>query len=274
MTNSVLEIKNLTKTYGSHRGVEDVSLQVNEGEIFGFLGPNGRGKSTTIRCVLGLIGYKQGEIKILGLDAVKSREKILQNVGFMPSEPMFYPDMRAGQVIKMAADARGRDCARRARELCKRLNLDPRRKIRELSLGNRKKVSIVCAAQHRPRLYILDEPTSGLDPLVQAEFFRIIRERVSRGASCILSTHILPEVKKYCHRVAMMREGRLIYTGSVAEISKSSAKRIKITRDGESLDYLYKGDLKDLYKELQGGDITDISVEEPSLEEIFMHYYK
>ena len=208
MTN-VIEINHLTKSYGKHRGVIDVSLQVKEGDIFGFLGPNGAGKSTTIRSMLGFLKFQEGDIKIFGLDSVKDHEAILRNVGYMPSEAWFYNTMKVSEVIRYAADIRNLDCREEAEKLCERLKLDTNKRIKELSLGNRKKVSIVCAMQHRPKLFIFDEPTGGLDPLMQRNFFELINEYVNDGATCLLSTHVLSEVNKYCKNAAIMREGRL-----------------------------------------------------------------
>ncbi|MCR5033086.1 MAG: ABC transporter ATP-binding protein [Lachnospiraceae bacterium] len=208
MTN-VIEISHLTKYYGKHRGVEDVSLTVREGDIFGFIGPNGAGKSTTIRSMLGFLKFQQGSIRLLGMDSVKDREEILQNVGYMPSEAWFYPTMKVKDVIRYAADVRGKDCRAEAEKLCEKLKVDTEKKIRELSLGNRKKVSIVCAMQHKPRLFIFDEPTGGLDPLMQKHFFELIEAYVKEGATCLLSTHVLSEVNKYCRHAAIMREGQL-----------------------------------------------------------------
>jgi ABC-2 type transport system ATP-binding protein len=206
---SVVEIKNLTKSYGKNRGVIDVSLSIEEGDIFGFLGPNGAGKSTTIRSMLGFLRINSGEIKILGMDSVKEHEEILKNVGYMPSEAWFYDSMKVRDVIKYAADVRGLDCSAEAGKLCERLKVDKEKKIKQLSYGNRKKVSIVCAMQHRPKLFIFDEPTGGLDPLMQRTFFELVNEYVDEGATCLLSTHVLTEVNKYCRHAAIMREGRL-----------------------------------------------------------------
>ena len=206
---SVVEIKNLTKSYGKNRGVIDVSLGIEEGDIFGFLGPNGAGKSTTIRSMLGFLKINSGEIKILGMDSIKQHEEILRNVGYMPSEAWFYDSMKVKDVIKYAADVRGLDCSAEAEKLCERLKVDKDKKIKQLSYGNRKKVSIVCAMQHRPKLFIFDEPTGGLDPLMQRTFFELVGEYVDEGATCLLSTHVLTEVNKYCRHAAIMREGRL-----------------------------------------------------------------
>lgn len=270
----IMEITNLTKNYGKHRGIEGVSFQVEKGEIFGFLGPNGAGKSTTIRSILGLIHCKEGSIRVCGQDAIKNREKVLRHIGYMPSEAWFYQGMTIREILKIAADVRKMDCTQEAEKLCERLQLDTRRKISELSLGNRKKVSIVCAMQHQPELFIFDEPTSGLDPLMQNQFFSLIKEYVEQGATCMLSTHVLSEVRNYCDRVAIMKEGKLIVTDTVEHLLASRTKRIKMVRDGEKLDYLYQDDLNLLYRELEGHDIKDILIEEPSIEEVFMHYYE
>ena len=207
--NNAIEISHLTKNYGKNRGVTDVSLEVKEGDIFGFIGPNGAGKSTTIRSMLGFLRFQEGTIRILGMDSVKDHEKIMRNVGYMPSEAWFYGSMKVSEVIRYAADARGMDCSAEAAKLCERLKVDTGKRIRELSLGNRKKVSIVCAMQHRPRLFIFDEPTGGLDPLMQKHFFELIDEYVAEGTTCLLSTHVLSEVNKYCKSAAIMRDGRL-----------------------------------------------------------------
>ncbi len=229
MENAV-EITNLTKSYGKNRGVIDVSLKVKTGDIFGFIGPNGAGKSTTIRSMLGFLKYDEGSIKILGMDSVKDHEKILKEVGYMPSEAWFYDSMKVSEVIKYAADVRGLDCSAEAEKLCKKLKLDTSKKIKQLSLGNRKKVSIVCAMQHKPKLFIFDEPTSGLDPLIQKNFFELINEYVNEGATCILSTHVLSEVNRYCKNAAIMREGRLTMLES-ADIDED--KFLKFYEDEE-----------------------------------------
>lgn len=186
-----IEIQGLTKTYGKNRGVENISLCVEEGDIFGFLGPNGAGKSTTIRSMLGLLHFQKGEIKMLRMNSEKQQKEILAKVGYMPSEAMFYPSMKAKEVIRFAADARETDCREEAERICDLLEVNKEKKIEELSLGNRKKVSIVCAMQHKPKLLILDEPTSGLDPLMQEAFFKLILEYNRQGTTCFLSSHVL-----------------------------------------------------------------------------------
>lgn len=269
-----IAIHNLTKCYGKYRGINDLSLTVEQGDIFGFLGPNGAGKSTTIRSLLGLIHFQEGSAEVLGMNVRSRQKEILKEVGYMPSEAMFYPSMKVRDVIRFAADMRNLDCRKEADMLCERLAVNPDKKIEELSLGNRKKVSIVCAMQHNPKLFIFDEPTSGLDPLMQAEFFKLILEYNRQGATCFLSSHVLPEIRKYCRHAAIIKEGRLICTDTVENLTKTNAKRIRMRKDGKEEDFVYKGDLNELFAGFVGHDIEDITIEEPELEEIFMHYYK
>ena len=200
----MIQITNLTKTYGKARGITDLTLHVPEGCCFGFIGPNGAGKSTTIRTMLGLISPTGGSAQVLGLDCVRDRTAILAQVGYMPSEAMFYPEMRVGEVIRLSARLRGRDCRAEAAALCHALALDQRKKIRELSLGNRKKIN--------------DEPTSGLDPLMQRAFWAEVAARRREGASVFLSSHVLYEVQRYCERAAIIREGRLVVEGTTEDL--------------------------------------------------------
>lgn len=269
-----IEIEHLTKTYGKSRGVTDISLQVEEGDIFGFLGPNGAGKSTTIRSILGMLRFQQGSIKILGLDSVSSLKEMLRRVGYMPSEAMFYPTMKVKEVIRFAASARGMDCSKEAKRLCDILEVAGEKRIEELSLGNRKKVSIVCAMQHNPQLLILDEPTSGLDPLMQEAFFQLILEYNKKGATCFLSSHVLSEVKKYCRNAAIIKEGRIIRSDTVENLSKSNLRHVKLWEGGEEKSFAYTGSMKELLTDLSCREIEDLLIEEPTLDELFMHYYK
>ena len=285
---NAIEIKNLTKYYGKARGVLDLNLTVEEGEFFGFIGPNGAGKSTTIRTLLGLIHPTSGSGTIFGMDIEKEKKKILADVGYLPSEAIFYSGMRVKDVLKLSADLRKKDCREESAGLCERLQLDTSRKVDELSFGNRKKVAIVCALQHNPKLLILDEPTSGLDPLMQREFFSILKEINQAGTTVFLSSHVLSEIQRNCHRAAIIREGKIIACDKVDELSKTSTKRVMVhgevsleglsgvrdqqpTEDGTS--FLYSGDLNALIQCLSKGRLIDLSLSEPDLEEIFMHYY-
>ena len=271
---SAISIQNLTKYYGKHKAVDGLSLNVERGDIFGFLGPNGAGKSTTIRSLLGLIAFREGDAEILGMDVKTHHREILGKIGYMPSEAMFYPSMKVKEVIRFAADMRKLDCTAEAQMLCERLQVDQNKRIEELSLGNRKKVSIVCAMQHKPELFIFDEPTSGLDPLMQAEFFKLIMEYNKQGTTCFLSSHVLSEIKKYCKHAAIIREGKLICTDTVENLTRTNTKRIRMIRDGKEEDFVFKGDLNQLFAGFAGHNIEDIVIEEPELDEIFMHYYE
>lgn len=285
---NVIETKGLTKYYGKSRGIIDLNLTVAEGEFFGFIGPNGAGKSTTIRTLLGLIKKSGGSAEIFGKSIETSKKEILADVGYLPSEAVFYSGMKVKDVIKLSADLRKKDCRKEAKELCERLGLDTEKRVEELSFGNRKKVAIVCALQHKPRLCVLDEPTGGLDPLMQREFFTILKERNAEGATIFLSSHILSEIQRNCTRAAIVREGRLIACDSVDSLSKTNAKRIHIegnadisalknVRDVQKTDngisFLFSGDINEFLQFISKFRINDLSISEPDLEEIFMHYY-
>lgn len=284
----IIKTTKLTKYYGKARGIIDLDLTVTQGEFFGFIGPNGAGKSTTIRTLLGLIAPTRGRAMIFGKDVTKEKESILQDIGYLPSEALFYSGMKVKDVLKLSADLRKKDCTAESKLLCERMQLDTARKIDDLSFGNRKKVAIVCALQHRPKLLVLDEPTGGLDPLMQKEFFDILRERNKEGATLLLSSHVLSEIQHNCTRAAIIRDGRIIACNSVDVLSQTSAKRVTVQgvvdlgqlrgmRDRkemkDSVSFLYSGDMGSLLRTLSSGQIDDLTVTEPDLEEVFLHYY-
>ncbi|CAM4128562.1 ABC transporter ATP-binding protein [Streptococcus penaeicida] len=274
MTDTIIKIRNLSKTYGRHLALDNVSLAVEKGEIYGFLGSNGAGKSTTIRCILGLIGHRKGQISLFG-DKYDSLEETLDHIGYMPSEAMFYPNMTVKQVIRFAAKAHpNNDCSREADRICNLLEVPLTKKIKDLSLGNRKKVSIVCALQHQPDLLILDEPTSGLDPLMQERFFQLLLEAKAAGRTTFLSSHVLSEVKAYCDRVAILKKGKILTIDRVENLMHSQKKEVTIWKDGQSITQSFEGKASDLLKELAAVEPDDILIEEPSLEDLFMHYYE
>ena len=285
---NAIQTTNLTKYYGKSRGIVDLNLTVKKGEFFGFIGPNGAGKSTCIRTLLGLIKSSRGSANVLGLDIEKDKTEILARVGYLPSENMFYSGMRVKDVLKLSADLRKKDCSEEAKALCERLQLDINKTVEELSFGNKKKVSIVCALQHKPELLILDEPTSGLDPLMQREFFQVLQERNAEGTTIFLSSHILAEVQRNCTRAGIIREGKLIACDSVEALSRTNAKRVHVQGDVDikellqvrdlrqtenGMTFLYGGDINQLLQVLAKQQILDLSISEPDLEEIFMHYY-
>ena len=275
-----IKTNELTKYYGKARGIVSLNLSVEQGESFGFIGPNGAGKSTTIRTLLGLISPTSGSAQILGKDIIKEKKAILQDIGYLPSEALFYPGMKVKDILTLSAHMRKMDCTKEARKLCERLQLDTSRKINELSFGNRKKVAIVCALQSTPKLLILDEPTGGLDPLMQREFFDIIRERNHKGTTIFLSSHVLSEIQRNCTRAAIIREGKMIACNSIDALAKTNAKRVTIHGnvplskldgirdrvDGDgSVSFLYSGDMDLLLQTLSAGHITDLSVSEPEI---------
>lgn len=286
---NAIQLSNLTKYYGKSRGILNLNLDVKEGEFFGFIGPNGAGKSTTIRTLLGLITPSSGQAKIFDETIRRRNPQIRSHIGYLPSEAVFYRGMKVKDLLKLSADLHHKDCSAEREILCRRLQLDVNRKVDELSFGNRKKVAIVSALQHQPKLLILDEPTSGLDPLMQREFFHIIRERNEQGATVFLSSHVLSEIQRNCTRAAIIREGRIIACDRVEALSKTNAKRISVQgqvsldsleeiRDLKENDgifsFLYGGDIHRLLETLSAGTITDLSISDPDLDEIFLYYYE
>ncbi len=285
----VIQTENLTKSYGTSRGIVDLSLTVDKGEWFGFIGPNGAGKSTLIRTLLGLIHPTSGSAKVLGFDVVTQGQEILKRTGYLPSEAVVYPGMKVKDILKFSANLRKKDCTKEAQILCDRLQLETNRKIDELSFGNRKKVAIVAALQSKPELLILDEPTSGLDPLMQHEFFNIIHELNDDGTTVFVSSHILPEIQRNCNRAAVIREGRIIACDSVEALGHSNSKRValrgtvnleglaglsNINVNGGITTFLYSGEMNILLGRLADGNVAELSISEPDLEEMFIQYYE
>ncbi len=283
-----IETKDLTKYYKRSKGIENVTLTVEEGDFFGFIGPNGAGKSTTIRTLLGLVKKTGGSGCVLGHDIDGDMKKILCDVGYMPSDAAFWSGMKVKDVLELSARLRGKECKGCAAELCERLELDTEKKVDALSYGNKKKVGIVCALQHEPRLYILDEPTSGLDPLMQREFFNILKERNERGATVFLSSHVLSEISRYCKNAAIIRDGTILVQKSVAELGHTGAKRVTLqglrspfvlerARDvrveDDRVKFLFGGTSRELVSALSQIDFDDFTVSDPDLDEVFLHYY-
>ena len=284
-----IKTENLTKYYGKARGIINVNLEVDEGDFFGFIGPNGAGKSTTIRILLGLIKAGRGKATIFGKDVWSQNTEVLAQCGYLPSESQFYPSQTVKDVLELSAKVRKVDCTAKAAELCERLMLDPERKVQDLSFGNRKKVAIVAALQHNPRLLILDEPTSGLDPLMQHEFFEILKEYNSLGTTVFLSSHVLSEIQNNCRNAAIIREGKILLSDSVENLTHAQAKWVQlrgevglsslsevnnIERKDDTVSFLYAGPIHELLELLSHSNVMDLNISEPSLEEIFMHYYK
>ena len=285
---NAIETQKLTKYYGKSRGIVDVDIVVRQGDFVGFVGPNGSGKSTTIRTLLGLISPTSGSAKVLGMDSKKDNTQVLKRVGYLPSETSFYSGARVRDILDYSARLRNIDCSKEADNLCTRLQLDTERKISELSLGNRKKVGIVCAMQHSPELYIFDEPTSGLDPIMQQEFYKLLQEKNQQGATVFLSSHILSEVSRYCSSAVIIREGRVIACDSIDALGHNGVKRVTLkgaldltqiegisdfSKDADSVSFLYKGDARVPVGHLAQHNFDDLTITDPALDEVFMHYY-
>lgn len=290
---SILEINQLKKYYGKHMGVEDVSFKVEEGEIFGFIGPNGAGKSTTIRCALSLIFPTAGEIKIFGKDAIKDRVDIAKDIGYLPSEVFYYDNMQVKDLLDYSASFYKNVDSAYIKKLCETLELDPHKKIEDLSLGNKKKVGIVQGLLHKPKLIILDEPTSGLDPLMQQRFFDLIEDHRAKGATILFSSHILSEVKRLCDRIAIIRKGKVEDINTIIGLEQNLFRRVEIFAPEAALkaldqrqdltirhqgpgqrQYDFKGEIKNLLPQLSEASPDNLTIEEPSLEDIFMRYYQ
>jgi ABC-2 type transport system ATP-binding protein len=290
---SIIEVDHLTKYYGKARGIIDVSFQVEEGEIFGFIGPNGAGKSTTIRLFCSLIYPSSGTATIFGKDCWKEGPKIRREIGYLPSEVFYYDRMKVLDLLKYSASFYPEDCTQRMYELAEIMELDLKRRIDDLSYGNKKKVGIVQGLLHQPKLIVLDEPTAGLDPLMQRNFFDLIREENrSRGATVFFSSHILGEVQRMCGRVAIIREGRIITIEDIKTLQRNNYKKVRVEApgvDGRRFDiegvtsleqrdgvvrFFYKGDINAITRLISQQDVSDVIIEEPTLEEIFMHYYE
>jgi ABC-2 type transport system ATP-binding protein len=293
---AIIEVEGLTKSYGSKRGIADVSLQVEEGEVFGFLGPNGAGKTTTIRLLMALIRADGGSARIAGLDCWKQSLDIKRLVGYMPGEPALDPNLTGGQILEYFAHLRGSVDQAYLKQLIQRFDLDTSRKFRQYSTGNKRKVVLIQAFMHRPRLLILDEPTSGLDPLNQQEFDRMVKDVRDEGRTVFLSSHVLSEVEKTCTRVGIIRDGSLVRIGGVSEVSAIKRYEITITftdpvpvetfktlegvAEVESLNHGHgvrlamQGPADAVIKAAALYPVVSLTSHEPSLEDMFLRYYE
>jgi ABC-2 type transport system ATP-binding protein len=290
---NVIETNKLTKSYGTARGIIDVDLVVEEAELFGFIGPNGAGKSTTIRTLLSLIYPTSGSAKIFGKDVVEFGAEIKQEIGYLPSEVYYYDNMKVKDLLDYSASFYKKDCTKKIKELVEIMDLDTHKRIDDLSYGNKKKVGIVQGLLHEPRLIILDEPTGGLDPLMQQKFFNLLKEENGKGVTILLSSHILGEVQRLCDRVAIIKEGRIVNVEKMSDLARSNYSRFKLESrnpidkrlfalDGVSgletehnaVTFMFKGDINSITRIIASIDLLTLWVEEPDLEEIFLHYYE
>ncbi len=291
MSKYILEIQNLTKYYGKIKGVENLSLKLEEGEIFGFIGPNGAGKSTTIRSIMNLINKTSGRVLIDNKEFNKGDIEIKEKIGYLPSEIHLYDDLTVKEMLDYHESFYKKDISKRRKELVKRLELDEKKKIEDLSLGNLKKIGIVLAFMHEPKILILDEPTSGLDPIMQNIFYDLLKEEKAKGNTIFYSTHILNEVSKICDRVGIIRNGELIKVVKIEDLFKESLTFVTITSDqikeiledlkvntllenGNTIKFGNNLSSDELIKKLSKYKIDRILIEEATLDDMFLHYYK
>jgi ABC-2 type transport system ATP-binding protein len=297
MSASVIDITDLTKFYGRIKGIEHVNLEIAEGEIFGFIGPNGAGKSTTLRILLNLLFPTRGSARILGMDIIRDTKKIKRMVGYVPSDANAYTSMDVSEFLNYCLRFHGvNDDNHRIEDLSGMFDIDLKRKVRDLSMGNRKKVSIVQSLLHNPKLLILDEPTTGLDPLMQSVFFDLLRSENQKGMTIFFSSHILGEVQSLCKKVAIIKEGKIIQLEDIETLRKKQLKKVfiefgdhnivnkeslsisgiekVISETNNILSFMFSGNINELVSMLAARKIANLTIEEPSLEEIFMHYYK
>jgi ABC-2 type transport system ATP-binding protein len=294
MNAPIIDITGLSKFYGKARGIEHINLEIGEGEIFGFIGPNGAGKSTTIRILMNLIFPTGGSARIMGMDVIRDTKKIKMQVGYIPSDASAYSSMNVHEFLNYCIRFYNvQNGAQRISELSELFELDLTRQITDLSLGNRKKVSIIQSLLHSPKLLILDEPTTGLDPLMQSVFFELLHSENKKGMTIFFSSHILGEVQMFCKRVAIIKGGKIIQIEDIDNLRKKQLKKVSvelghlsteslsihgvenvITGPGNTLSFMYSGNINELVNFLSGKKIINLMIEEPSLDEIFLHYYK
>ena len=291
---AAIETDGLSKDYGGGRGLFDLDLEVSEGETFGYLGPNGAGKSTTIRLLMGFIHATRGSASVLGLDAIRQSVEVKRQVGFMPGELPQFGSLRGRDIVAHFGALRGAVDQSRVKEITARLDLDLGLKFRQYSTGNKRKLGILLAFMHRPRLLILDEPSSGLDPLNQQEFFKLVQESQQAGATVFLSSHVLSEVEHVCQRVGIIRRGRLIKVARLEELHEMRVRRVevefagrpmpelfsglpgveKVESSGHRVTFTARGSFEPIADALAGHHVVNMASHEPSLEEVFLTYYE
>ena len=293
---AMIDVEGLTKSYGSKRGIANVTFQVPEGEVFGFLGPNGAGKTTTIRVLMALLHADAGSARIAGLDCWEKSVEIKRLIGYMPGEPALDPNLTGGQILEYFAHLRGGVDQAYLKQLVQRFELDTSRKFRQYSTGNKRKVVLIQAFMHRPRVLILDEPTSGLDPLNQQEFDHMVKEARDEGHTVFLSSHVLSEVEKTCTRVGIIRDGSLVRIGDVAEVKAIKRYEVTITfasavpadtfknvdgvieaealNHGHGVRLTMQGSADAVVKAAAHYPVVSLTSYEPSLEDIFLRYYE
>lgn len=292
MDSYIINTDKLTKFYGKSRGMEDISLNIKKGEVFGFIGPNGSGKSTFIRTILGLIQPTSGNAKLFGFDAIKKGNEVREKIGYIPSEINYYSGMNANELLHYSASFYKNVDLRKIDQLAERFELNLEKDIEDLSFGNKRKVALIQSLLHEPELLILDEPTGGLDPLMQNRFFELLQEEHKKGTTIFFSSHILSEIQRICQRAAIIKEGKIVKEEDIQELMKKQMKNcrlvfkekprnIQLPENAQKenwvdnkLSFEYLGDVSLLMKWIANQDLLDVTIEEPTLENIFMNYYE
>jgi len=291
MNENILEIINLKKYYGESRGVEDVTIKLKKGEVYGFIGPNGAGKSTTIRTIITLLNKNNGKILINGEELNKNNIKQKEMIGYLPSEINLYEDLTVKEMLDFHESFYDKSLSKRRKELVNSLKLDINKKVEDLSLGNLKKLGIVLALMHEPKILILDEPTSGLDPIMQNIFYKLLLEEKNKGTTILYSTHVLSELTKICDRIGIIKEGIIIKEDTVEKILKNNKTYLTIesiniekVKKELNLKIIYENDntvkllndknINEIIKALSKYDINKVLIEEVSIEDMFIEYYK
>jgi ABC-2 type transport system ATP-binding protein len=292
----IIATDHLTKSYGRSRGITDVTFTVSEGEVFGFLGPNGAGKTTTMRVLMGLLHANSGTATIGGLDVWAQSTDVKKLVGYLPGELSLDPNLTGAQILAYLGNLRGGVDQAYLKSLIGRLELDPSKRFREYSRGNKQKVGLIQAFMHRPKLLILDEPTGGLDPLNQQEFYAMVKEVGADGRTVFLSSHVLPEVEHTCDRVGIIRDGALVRVDSISAVRDlkqhivditfpaeaqtawfadvAGARDVAFNGDNHTVHLTTQGDLSEVIRVAAAHGATNIEAREPSLEEVFLRYYE
>lgn len=284
-------LENVSKSYGKIKAVENLSLKVNEGEIYGFIGPNGAGKSTTIRMLLNFIRADKGSIKVLGYSPLTHEVEIKKQTGYVSADTFIYSDMRVKELFCFTKSFHKINADKKIKMLCDALEIDLHKKFEQLSFGNRKKVAIACVLLYSPKLIILDEPSNGLDPVIRSNMYELLKEEQKNGATIFFSSHVLSEVQHFCTRIGLLKEGKLIKETSAAEFTNVGYLQVRIESNDEinfsSLPgiaglerkdkvyhFIYSGSPNDLIKKLSTINIDSLHVSEPELENVFMHYFE
>jgi ABC-2 type transport system ATP-binding protein len=285
-----IKLENVSKSYSKIKAVDNLSLSVEEGEIYGFIGPNGAGKSTTIRMLMNFLQADSGEISVLGLSPKTDEVKIKQQTGYVPADTFMYNDMKVNDLFRFTESFHGINAGERIKKLVDILDIDLHKKFEQLSFGNRKKVSIACALLHSPKLIILDEPSNGLDPVIRIKLYDLLKEEQRKGATIFFSSHVLSEVQHFCTRIGLLKEGKLIKETTAADFTNVGYLQVRIESE-ETINFsnlkgvaglekhenvfhfIYSGNPNELIKLLSTFKVNSVHIEEPELENVFMHYF-